>query len=124
MAMNQFVFGGFLTKDPQMVANGGDKAKCVLSIAVKNTGRKTDYFRIFVWGKLANDCVKYLHKGKDIIVQGHVESGVNNNDGENGRFFTCFAAEKIDFMLEHRKHEEMAEEHAETAKEVEKEIGG
>lgn len=91
--MNQFMMSGYLSKDPEVI-DSANTEKCVLNVAVRHNSSRVDYFRVFAWGSLARQCAVYLRKGNNVLVQGHMESGINADK----RFFTVFAAEKVDFM--------------------------
>lgn len=64
-------------------------AKLSLSIAVNRSekkngewGDKASFFDVTVWGKTAENIKKYLHKGKQIAVDGYLEQQRWEKDGQ------------------------------------------
>lgn len=98
--MNKAIIIGRLTRDPELkFIAGSDKSVCNFSLAVnrpfdKNTA---DFFRIIVWGKVAENCSKYLEKGRLVAVEGRIQ---NNNYEKNGvkQFSVDIVAERVDFL--------------------------
>ena len=69
--MNKFQFMGRLTRDPETrVIPNSDTQVTTFSIAVnrrftdQNGERKTDFFNLTAFGKLAEFCSKYYRKGQ------------------------------------------------------------
>ena len=81
MNINRVVLTGNLTRDPELRANG-DRSICKLRIAC-NTRRKNNasgqwedkpnYFDVTVFGSHAENCARYLSKGRPIAVDGRLE---------------------------------------------------
>lgn len=73
--MNKLFISGNLTKEPETrVTTKGDPV-CNFTVAVtRRSGGETstDYFRCSVWGKTAENCQTYLHKGSRVNVVGSV----------------------------------------------------
>lgn len=75
---------GNLGKDPEMRFTPGGQPVTTLSVATnrqyKDTGSKllgqavkeTTWFRVTVWGKQAESCNQFLHKGSRILVEGRL----------------------------------------------------
>jgi len=65
---------GNLGKDPEMkYTTGGDP---VTSFSVATSGYKdeTTWWRVSVWGKQAESCNQYLHKGSKVLVEGRLKA--------------------------------------------------
>lgn len=90
MYQNTIVIG-HLGADPEMryVTNGSP----VTNFRVATTRRwknangeqqeKTTWFRVSVWGKMAELCNQYLSKGKLVLVEGEIEaSAYTDKDGQ------------------------------------------
>ncbi len=82
--MNRYAATGFLTCDPETRALPSGTRVCQLRLAVKGMGQKyaDGYIDIAAFGKLADNCAEYLHKGSQIAVDGrleHREWGEANN---------------------------------------------
>ena len=87
--MNNCTFLGRLTKDPQIssytVKEDGkkvEKTRARFSLAVQRWGSKddADFIPCVAFGRTADFVKDNLHKGKQIIVQGHLQSGSYEND--------------------------------------------
>lgn len=75
---------GDLGRDPEMRYTPSGQAVTNFSVAVNNTysrkdGEKvkeTTWFRVSVWGKLAENCQQYLSKSSRVFVEGRVKCHV------------------------------------------------
>ena len=80
---------GNLTRDPELKFTASGKSVCNLSIANNRIYSKGDekvsevsYFDIEVWGVVAQNCAKYLSKGRGIIVEGRLKQDRWEKDGK------------------------------------------
>lgn len=100
---NKIFLIGRLTQAPELTRTKADKSVCNLSLAVprdyKPTDgeRKTDFFKIEVWGKLAENCAKYLIQGSQINVIGEMQQDVYEKDGTK-RYDYKVRADSIEFL--------------------------
>jgi single-strand DNA-binding protein len=74
--MNQLTIIGNLTRSPES-RTVGDSTVCNFDVAVnrdyKRDGQpEADFFRVAAWGKIGENCQKYLDKGKKVAVTGEV----------------------------------------------------
>lgn len=73
---NLCVFAGNLGRDPDIRYTPNDVAVCEFTVAA-NTKRGDDEHTYWVnckaFGRLAEICKEYLHKGKPVIVQGRMQ---------------------------------------------------
>ena len=86
--MNSVVLIGRLTRDPETrYTSGSQMAVCTFTIAIDRVTRqgeekKTDFPRITVFGKQAENCERFLKKGRLVGVQGRLQTGsYTNRDG-------------------------------------------
>ena len=77
--MNKLFITGNLTRDPRLRYLDDGKAVCDFTVAVNQPvsranrdAEMTDYFDVTVWRKLAENCAKYLSKGRKVTVVGPV----------------------------------------------------
>ena len=89
MALNSVNIMGNLTRDPELRYTPAGKAVCNLSLAnnrvYTSNGQKTtevSYFDVEVWGVVAENCAKYLAKGRGIIVEGRLRQDRWEKDGK------------------------------------------
>lgn len=84
--MNKFIGIGRLTRDPN-ISNGNDSmvARYTLAIdrAYKKDGEPTaDFISCVCFGRCAEFAEKYLTKGKKIAVEGRIQTGSYEKDGQ------------------------------------------
>jgi single-strand DNA-binding protein len=80
-SLNRHEIIGRLGKDPEIKYTTSGKAVANFSVATSETWKdqdgnkqeKTQWHRITIWGKLANICDQYLHKGDLVYLAGKVE---------------------------------------------------
>lgn len=101
--MNKTFLIGNLTRDPELTQTPNGVSVCKISIAVNrnftnaNGERDTDFFNVVAWRALADNCGKYLSKGKKIAVFGNIQN--RNYETENGKkFVTEIIADDIEFL--------------------------
>lgn len=106
--MNKITLIGNLTKDPEIRSTSNGNSVAVFSIAVnrKKTGEPvTDFFRINAWGKLGENCAKYLGKGKKVAVIGELQYNSYQAKGETKHSLDVLA-EEIEFLTPQGKKKE------------------
>ncbi|WP_425756193.1 single-stranded DNA-binding protein [Ihubacter sp. rT4E-8] len=109
--MNSVVLIGRLTRDPEVRYTANTQmAVATFSIAVdrpvKAGGEKqTDFPRIIVFGKQAENCEKYLTKGRLVGIQGRIQTGSYQNKDGVIVYTTDVIANRVKF-LEFPKREE------------------
>ena len=76
--MNSLTIIGNLTRNPETKSTQDGKTVCNFTVAVNRRQRNSngqseaDFFRVAVWGNMADPCQKYLSKGKKVSVIGSV----------------------------------------------------
>lgn len=74
--MNKVILIGNLTRDPEKRQTQDGRSVCNFTLAVnKRTSRdhpEADYFRVTAWDQTADNCAKYLAKGRKAYVEGPV----------------------------------------------------
>ena len=62
-------------------------------------GQQTaDFINIVVWGKQAENCQKYLQKGRNVAIQGRIQSGSYTAQDGTRKFVTEVWAERVQFV--------------------------
>lgn len=101
--MNKVLMIGNLTKDPEHTTTTSGTAVCKMTIAVNrnftnaNGEREADYFNVVAWRTLADNCAKYLEKGKKIAVVGSLQTRSYESNGEK-KYVTEIMADEIEFL--------------------------
>ena len=75
--MNKIFITGNLVRDPELRTTAKGDAVCTFTVAVnrrRSEAGKTeaDFFRVTTWRQLAENCARYLVKGKKVAVVGAV----------------------------------------------------
>lgn len=104
--MNQFIFTeARLTRDPEVKYLPTQRAMCNLLIAVDrpskdadgNWTKKTDFPRVTVFGKDAENLDRLSAKGLRVNVRGHLETG-SYKKGEDIIYTTNLICELVEFV--------------------------
>ncbi|MBI5416789.1 single-stranded DNA-binding protein [Candidatus Poribacteria bacterium] len=80
-SVNKVFLLGNLTRDPELKYTQTGLAVCTFGIAVNNiytaqngeVKKEVDFIRISVFGKQAENCAKYLNKGRPVFVEGRLK---------------------------------------------------
>ena len=104
--INKAILVGRLGRDPEIRYTPDGTAVCTFSIATseswkdKNTGEKkekTEWHRIVVWRKLAEICGEYLAKGRQVYIEGKLQTRSWEQDGVT-RYTTEIVAMDVQFL--------------------------
>ncbi len=104
--VNKVIIIGRLGTDPETKTVSTGNAVTRMSVAtsenwVDRDGQKqerTEWHRIVVWGKLAEICGKYLSKGRQVFVEGRLQTrSWEDNQGQK-RYTTEIVATNIQFL--------------------------
>lgn len=100
--MNVVNLIGRLTKDPEVRYTTGQNQMAVatFTLAIDRMGKEkqTDFPRITVFGKQAETCEKYLHKGNRVAIEGRIQTGSYTNKDGNKVFTTDVVANRVEFI--------------------------
>ncbi len=96
---------GNLTADPELRKTKADKAVCGMRIAVNDTWTDRDgtrqesvsYFQVTIFGKQAETCHTFLHKGDEASVVGRLRQGRWEDDNGNARERVEIIADQVNF---------------------------
>jgi single-strand DNA-binding protein len=96
--MNTVTLIGNLTKDPEMRGNGETKV-CRMRLADSN-GAKDDpvYIDVAAFGRQAENCQRYLRKGRAVAVSGRLRFREWEAEGGGKRSAHSIAADRVDFL--------------------------
>ncbi len=99
--MNNVSLIGRLTRDPELRYTANNFPVCTFSIAIDRIGKeekKTNFIPIKALGKTAENCGKYLAKGRLVGVRGSLETdSYTDKDGNRRNTFHVLVGE-IDFL--------------------------
>lgn len=76
--MNKIIIKGRLTKDPELRQTGSGVSVCNITVAVDRAyskeDKQTDFFDCVFWRQDAEFVSKYFTKGREILVEGEMQS--------------------------------------------------
>ena len=102
--MNQVILIGRLARDPELsYTPNTQNAMCRFTIAVDRPRRQgedtgADFIRITVWGRQAETCDRYLAKGRQVAVQGRIQTGSYKNRDGATVYTTDVVADRVEFL--------------------------
>lgn len=108
--MNSITLEGHVVAKPEIkVVNGKNGETSVTNFRVgcaRTFGGQSDFFNVVVWGKVAENCAKYLDKGSHVFIVGELQTrDYEGNDGNKRRVFEIMA-QHIKFFGVKKKDEE------------------
>ena len=100
--MNNVSLIGRLTQDPELRTTGSGASTCSFTIAVDgrpiNGEPHTDFIRCVAWSNQAENLCKYQHKGSQIGVTGHIQTGSYTAQDGTKRYTTDVVANQVTFL--------------------------
>lgn len=104
--VNKAIIVGNLGRDPEIRYTQGGSPVCQLSVATtraytnKNNDRveETEWHRIVVWGKSAEHCNNYLSKGRQVYVEGRIQTRSYEDKEGIKRYSTEIVADTVQFL--------------------------
>lgn len=103
--INKVILVGRLGADPEVKAIGSGSTVASLRIATSETwvkdGHKqerTEWHRVTVWGKLAEICGKHLSKGRQVYVEGKLQTRQWEDQQGQKRYSTEIVANTVQFL--------------------------
>ena len=103
--MNNVVLIGRLTRDPEMryTTGANQMAVTTFTLAIDRPARagqerQTDFIRVTVFGRQAENCDRYLAKGRQAAVQGRIQTGSYTNRDGATVYTTDVVADRVEFL--------------------------
>jgi single-strand DNA-binding protein len=106
VSVNKIFLVGNLTKDPELRYTPQGTSVSTLRVAVNTPFKSKDgqmqkdtcFINVVVWGQMAEVCNQYLQKGRQIFIEGRLQSrSWQTNDGQN-RSVIEVRASRVQFM--------------------------
>ena len=106
MSLNKVMLIGNLGSDPEVRYTQGGAAVANFNIATneKWTNKqgepqeRTEWHKIVVWGRVAENCGKYLSKGRQVYVEGSIQTREWDDKDGNKRYTTEVNARTVQFL--------------------------
>ena len=106
MSVNKVILVGRLGQDPEMRYTPSGTAVCNLSLATSESFQdrngerqeRTEWHRLVVWGKIGETCSKYLKKGRQVYVEGRLQTRSWEDKNGQKRYTTEINANNVQFL--------------------------
>jgi single-strand DNA-binding protein len=104
-SVNKVILIGNLGADPELKYTPTSRPLCNLRVATtdvyKDKGgqrqEKTEWHRVTVWGDQAENCSKYLAKGRSVYIEGRLQTRSYDKDGQK-HYATDVVADRVVFL--------------------------
>ena len=106
MSVNKVMLLGHLGQDPDVRYNPSGTPVCNFSLATNEywvdkedqKQKRTEWHRIVVWGKMGENCGRYLAKGRQVFVEGRLETRSWEDKEGQKRYTTEIVARNVQFI--------------------------
>ncbi len=106
MSVNKVILVGNLGKDPELRYTPSGTAVATFSLATTerykdrdgNRQEKTEWHNIVAWRQLAEICGKFLHKGKQVYIEGKIQNRSYDDRDGNKRYITEIVADQMQML--------------------------
>lgn len=105
-SINKVILIGNLGQNPELKHTPNGQAVANFSIATNENWKdksgqdqsRTEWHRIVVWGKTAENCAKYLAKGRPVYIEGKLQTRQwQDKDGQT-KYTTEIQAQTVQFL--------------------------
>ena len=104
--VNKVILIGNLGADPELRYTSGNQAVADLRLATSRRWRDksgemqedTQWHRVVVWGKQGESCKEYLAKGRQVYVEGRLQTRSWEDRDGNKRYMTEVVAQSVVFL--------------------------
>ena len=94
--VNKVIILGNLGKDPEVSYTPSGQPRAVFSLATNESWtdregkrqERTEWHRVIAWGRLAEICGQYLNKGRQVYIEGRLQTREWNDRDGNKRWTT------------------------------------
>lgn len=123
MTVNKAILLGNLGSDPEIHATEGRKPLCVFTLATNRQSSSSDstppeWHRIVTFGVTAENCAKYLRKGREVFVEGYIQSRRWKDAEGKERVSNQILANVVQFIGGRKEDKALAPEAIETVTDI------
>lgn len=105
-SVNKIIVLGHLGANPELKYLPSGQAVCEMRVATSETYRdrndqpaeRTEWHRITVWGKTAENCSKFLQKGRQVYVEGRLQTRSWDDKEGKKQYMTEIVANQVVFL--------------------------
>ncbi len=106
MSVNKIILVGHLGKDPEIktIPSGAKVASFSMATTERFKDRdgqqqeKTEWHNVVAWDRLADICAEYLHKGKQVYLEGKIQTRKWQDKDGNDRYTTEIIASQMQML--------------------------
>lgn len=106
MSVNKVILVGNLGKDPELRYTAAGTAVATFPLATTERYKdregqrqeKTEWHNIVAWRQLAEICGKYLHKGKQVYIEGKIQTRSYDDRDGNKRYMTEIVVDQMQML--------------------------
>jgi|SRR3990167_2622606 len=104
MSVNKVILVGALGADPEIKV--GERTLTKMSVATNESWtdkegvkqEKTEWHKVTAWGKLGDLCGQYLKKGRQVYVEGKIQTRSWDDDAGVKKYITEVVADTVKFL--------------------------
>lgn len=106
VSLNRVIVAGNLARDPELKVTSSNRKFTNMVIAINEfwkdkdgkTAKKTIYINIIAWGSLAENCAKFLKKGRAVMIEGRIESDKYEDKNGKKQYITRINSNNVVFL--------------------------
>ena len=101
--MNKVFLIGRLSRDPELRHTTSGMPVCQINVAIsrpvtQGSEPQTDFINVVVWNRQAENVARYLSKGRQIAIEGRIQTrNYDNNEGKR-TYVTEVIASNVEFL--------------------------
>lgn len=103
--VNKVILVGHLGADPELRFTASGQPVCEMRLATSESWNdkngqqeRTEWHRIIVWDKRGEVCGKHLAKGRQVYVEGRIQTRSYDDKDGNKRYVTEIVANDVQFL--------------------------
>jgi single-strand DNA-binding protein len=105
-SVNKVILVGNLGADPELKYTPSNRPVCNLSVATNDVWKdkagqkqeRTEWHRVTVWGEPAENCAKYLAKGRMVYIEGRLQTRSWDDKEGKKRYTTEVVSDRVVFL--------------------------
>jgi single-strand DNA-binding protein len=106
MSLNKVLLIGNLGSDPEIRTTSSGQSVCNYSLATSRrwnnregqAQEETEWHRIVVWGRQAETCKEFLSKGRQVFIEGRLQTRQWEDQNGNKKYTTEVVAQNVQFL--------------------------
>lgn len=105
MSLNKVMLLGRLGADPELRYTQSGQAVCTFNVATSERYKsgeewqeRTEWHRIVVWGRQGENAAEYLAKGREVFIEGRLQTRKWQDKSGTDRYTTEIVANNVQFL--------------------------